>query len=121
MLFDDYSFAGRMTATPGVCGALKRSARFRRALVYAAFRLLCSGDEELAFRYTVRANVLYVRLRRYRGGLIAYLDIGPNYRGTCWRQVDPATGIPGFPAFEIRRGTGELIGRDGALSLMPVV
>ena len=121
MLFDDYSFAGRMTATPGVCGALKRSARFRRALVYAAFRLLCSGDGELAFRYTVRADVLYVRLRRYRGGLIAYLDIGQNYRGACWWQVDPATGIPDFPAFEIRRGTGELIGRDGALSLMPDV
>ena len=50
---------------------------------------------------------------------VALLAFGANYRGACWRVVDPATGMPGAPAFAIRRGTGELIGRGGGLSLMP--
>jgi hypothetical protein len=51
--------------------------------------------------------------------VIARLAFGANYRGACWRVVDPATGMPGASAFAIRRGTGELIGPGGELSLMP--
>ena len=118
-LFTDYSFAGRITATPGVCGALKRSARLRRSLVRCAFGLACSGDECVTIRDRVRYSPVEVDVRRYRGGVIARLAFGANYRGACWRVVDPETGMPGAPAFAIRRGTGELIGPGGELSLMP--
>ena len=121
MFFADYSFAGRITATPGVCGALKRSARLRRSLVRCAFELAFSGDECVTIRDRVRYSPVEVDVRRYRGGVIARLAYGANYQGACWRVVDPATGIPGAPAFAIRRGTGELIGPSGVLSLMPEV
>ena len=119
MTFAEYRFAGRITATPGVCGAMKRSARLRRSLVRCAFELVCSGDECVTIRERVPYSAVVVDVRRYRGGVIARLAFGANYRGACWRVVDPATGMPGATAFAIRRGTGELIGPCGDLSLMP--
>lgn len=119
MQFADYSFAGRITATPGVCGALKRSARLRRSLVRSAFELACGRDECVMIQERGRCAFVELSLWRYRGGVIVRLVRGANYRGGCWRVVDPATGMPGAPAFEIRRGTGELIGPRGDLSLMP--
>ena len=120
MAFADYSFSGRLTATPGACRVLRNSARARRAFVGEAFAFACSRGDGRDYQMKDR-SLAGVSLRWFRGGVIAFLPWGQNYVGNCWRIVNPATGWPGAAAFAIRRGTGEILNADGTRSLMPSI
>ena len=78
MAFADYSFSGRLTATPGACRVLRNSARARRAFVGEAFAFACSRGDGRDYQMKDR-SLAGVSLRWFRGGVIAFLPWGQNY------------------------------------------
>jgi len=118
-VFGEYRFEGRAVATPGVSALLRRWARVRRSMVRALHSLKVTDAAAVSFRIWSGEEWRTVKVRRYRGGMVAGLARGANYLGDCWREIDVTSGWPTLPAFAIRRGTGELLDRQGRLSLMP--
>lgn len=109
MLAEDYNFAGRLVVSPGVATALKKSGA-RRDLLRGVFRVIAGGDD--FGRFFVAGIV--AQATRFCGGVVVVYGDAQNYRrGKHFLEVDPATGATVGPAFEIRRGTGELFGSDG--------